>query len=101
MIDEIVRAKPAAAKGRYLLSITLANTMGPGIRVDTSRTREAEILERIPEGEAAEGNGQPAPEAEAPEPEPTPEPEPAEESEPAEEPVAEAAESGEPAAVAT
>ena len=68
VIDEIVRAKPAAAKGRYLLSITLANTMGPGIRVDTSRTREREILERIPEGEAAEGNGQPAAQEPAPEP---------------------------------
>ena len=44
VVEEIVRAKPAAAKGRYLLSITLATTMGPGIRVDASRTREAEIL---------------------------------------------------------
>ena len=44
VIDEIVRAKPAAAKGRYILSITLATTMGPGIRVDSSRTREGEIL---------------------------------------------------------
>ena len=34
MIEEIVRAKPAAAKGRYILSITLTTTMGPGIRVD-------------------------------------------------------------------
>jgi len=44
VIDEIVRAKPPGAKGRYLLSITLATTMGPGIRVETSRTREGEIL---------------------------------------------------------
>jgi large subunit ribosomal protein L1 len=44
VIDEIVRAKPAAAKGRYILSITLTTTMGPGIRVDSSRTREGEIL---------------------------------------------------------
>src|SRR5918996_1374406 len=44
VIDEIVRAKPAAAKGRYLLSITLTTTMGPGVRVDPTVARESEIL---------------------------------------------------------
>jgi large subunit ribosomal protein L1 len=39
VIDELVRAKPAAAKGRYLRSVTLASTMGPGVKVDPSRTR--------------------------------------------------------------
>jgi large subunit ribosomal protein L1 len=44
VIEEIIRAKPAAAKGRYILSATLTNTMGPGIRVDTSKTRAGEIM---------------------------------------------------------
>ena len=40
LIDELMRAKPAAAKGRYLRTITLATAMGPGVRVDTTRTRD-------------------------------------------------------------
>jgi large subunit ribosomal protein L1 len=39
VVDEIVRAKPSAAKGRYIRQITLASTMGPGIHVDPARTR--------------------------------------------------------------
>ncbi len=54
VIDEIVRAKPAAAKGRYLLSVTLATTMGPGVRVDVNRTRRGEILAGLAEAEGAE-----------------------------------------------
>jgi large subunit ribosomal protein L1 len=40
VIDELIRAKPSAAKGRYLRTITMASTMGPGVKVDPSRTRD-------------------------------------------------------------
>jgi large subunit ribosomal protein L1 len=51
LLDEIVRAKPASAKGRYIKKITLASTMGPGIHVDPARTRG--IAEELEEQEAA------------------------------------------------
>ena len=47
LVDEIVRAKPAAAKGRYIQQITLTSTMGPGIHVDPARTRG--IVEELEE----------------------------------------------------
>jgi len=40
LIEEIVRAKPSAAKGRYIKQITLTTTMGPGVHVDSSITRD-------------------------------------------------------------
>jgi len=47
LIDEVVRAKPAAAKGRYLHTVTLTTSMNPGVRVDPTRTRG--IVEDIEE----------------------------------------------------
>jgi large subunit ribosomal protein L1 len=39
VLDEIQRAKPASAKGRYLRKITVSSTMGPGVKVDLNRLR--------------------------------------------------------------
>ncbi|MEA2304449.1 MAG: large subunit ribosomal protein [Solirubrobacteraceae bacterium] len=50
VIDELNRAKPSAAKGKYLRTITLASTMGPGIKVDPSRK---DILEEAASAAAA------------------------------------------------
>ena len=44
VVDEIVRAKPAAAKGRYIRSVTISTTMGPGIKIDPGKLREAEAV---------------------------------------------------------
>jgi large subunit ribosomal protein L1 len=40
IIEELIRAKPSAAKGKYIRSIVMASTMGPGVKVDPSRTRD-------------------------------------------------------------
>jgi large subunit ribosomal protein L1 len=39
VIDELQRAKPAAAKGRYFLSVTVSTTMGPGVHIDPVKAR--------------------------------------------------------------
>jgi large subunit ribosomal protein L1 len=50
VVEEIVRAKPAAAKGRYIKGITITTTMGPGLHVDPTRTRD---IAEAPAAEAA------------------------------------------------
>src|SRR6478736_2947926 len=40
VVEELIRAKPSAAKGKYIRSVVMASTMGPGIKVDPSRTRD-------------------------------------------------------------
>jgi large subunit ribosomal protein L1 len=44
VVDELNRAKPAAAKGRYVKRVTVASTMGPGIKVDPARVRVEEAV---------------------------------------------------------
>jgi large subunit ribosomal protein L1 len=53
VIEELIRAKPSVAKGRYLHSVTIASTMGPGIKVDPSRTRDILGLENAETAAAA------------------------------------------------
>ena len=42
VLDEVQRAKPASAKGKYLRKITISSTMGPGIKIDVNRLRVVE-----------------------------------------------------------
>jgi large subunit ribosomal protein L1 len=39
VLDELTRAKPASAKGRYLKAVTASSTMGPGVKLDPTATR--------------------------------------------------------------
>jgi large subunit ribosomal protein L1 len=49
ILEELIRAKPSAAKGKYLRSVVLAATMGPGIKIDPSRTKDLiEAEEAVP-----------------------------------------------------
>lgn len=42
VVDELLRAKPASSKGRYLMSVTIASTMGPGVKIDPLNAREVD-----------------------------------------------------------
>jgi large subunit ribosomal protein L1 len=67
VIDEIVRAKPASSKGRYILSATLATTMGPGIKVDSTKTADREATgAAVAQAEAPNAAGEEAEAAEEP-----------------------------------
>jgi large subunit ribosomal protein L1 len=44
VIDELLRARPSAAKGKYVKSLTIASTMGPGIAIDTNRMKDTETV---------------------------------------------------------
>jgi large subunit ribosomal protein L1 len=43
VMEELLRARPPGAKGRYLRSVTISTTMGPGIRIDPARVRDVEL----------------------------------------------------------
>ncbi len=43
-VEELLRAKPSAAKGKYIKSLTIASTMGPGIAIDTNRMKDVEAV---------------------------------------------------------
>jgi large subunit ribosomal protein L1 len=47
VMEEITKAKPASTKGRYIISVSVSTTMGPGISVDPSKATEKDIF---PEG---------------------------------------------------
>jgi len=53
VVEEIARAKPAAAKGRYIKGITLTTTMGPGLHVDPTRTRDVAESENVASAQEA------------------------------------------------
>jgi len=45
LVEQVVRAKPATAKGNYLISMSIASTMGPGIKIDTAKAQAAFVTE--------------------------------------------------------
>jgi len=49
VLDEILRAKPASAKGRYIKGVSVSSTMGPGVRIDPAATEDDSPGARAPE----------------------------------------------------
>lgn len=60
VVDEILRAKPAAAKGRYIHSMTISPSMGPGVRIDPSSPRALDLSAGETGAEEQEATAQPA-----------------------------------------
>ena len=50
VLESVVKAKPASCKGRYLKSVTISSTMGPGVSLDTGRTLQNGRLKDLLEG---------------------------------------------------
>jgi large subunit ribosomal protein L1 len=50
VIEELIRAKPAAAKGKYIRTVTMASTMGPGIKIDPTRVKDLVETEAVAAG---------------------------------------------------
>jgi large subunit ribosomal protein L1 len=42
VVDEVLKAKPASAKGRYIMSLSLSSTMGPSVRIDPTKPRQTD-----------------------------------------------------------
>ena len=60
VLDELQRAKPASAKGRYLKGVTMSSTMGPGVKIDPASRRPSvsPAVDRSPRGRTAMGTNQ-------------------------------------------
>ena len=48
VVEEVLRAKPSSAKGRYIKTLVLSSTMGPGVRIDPTKPRQADDAAPVP-----------------------------------------------------